>query len=218
MNRKKDIIKCIKNVSGRYSEYEVFSDWVKCMALAISNAISISHEKVWRDREKAYLETIGKYSHEESQVFPIMSAMLVETLEDHMSDALGEIYMDAKMGNKTTGQFFTPYNLSLSCAQLLYTEPDEYELYHINEPSCGGGGMIIAMAQILKEKGINYQRTMRVVAQDLDWKAVYMCYTQLSLLGIHAVVVQGNTLAEPCIGSYPPDRVLYTPMAMGVMI
>ena len=69
----------------------------------------------------------------------------------------------------------------------------------------------------MKEKGINYQRKMDVVAQDLDWKGVYMCYLQLSLLGIKATVVQGDTLAEPYSKGYPPDRVLHTPAKMGVL-
>ena len=78
--------------------------------------------------------------------------------------------------------------------------------------------MIIATAAALKEKGINYQKNMEVAAQDLDWKGVYMCYLQLSLLGIRAVCVQGDTLAEPYISSYPSDRVLYTPAKMGVIL
>ena len=78
--------------------------------------------------------------------------------------------------------------------------------------------MIIAVAQILMKKGINYQKYMRVVAQDLDWKGVYMCYLQLSLLGINATVVQGDTLSEPYKRGYPLERVLYTPAKWGILI
>ena len=78
--------------------------------------------------------------------------------------------------------------------------------------------MIIAAAQTLKEKGVDYQRKMRVVAQDLDWKGVYMCYLQLSLLGIDAVVAQGDTLCEPYVNGYPAERVLMTPARMGMLI
>lgn len=78
--------------------------------------------------------------------------------------------------------------------------------------------MIIAAAKVLKAKGVDYQRKMDVVAQDLDWKGVYMCYLQLSLLGIPAVCVQGDTLAEPYIPGYPRERVMYTPAKMGVLI
>ena len=46
-----------------------------------------------------------------------------------------------------------------------------------------------------------------------------MCYVQLSLFGINAVVVQGDTLAEPYTGdSYPQNRVFRTPRNMGLLL
>ena len=77
--------------------------------------------------------------------------------------------------------------------------------------------MIIAAAEILRKRGLNHQRCMEVVAQDLDWKGVYMTYLQLSLLGIK---VQGNTLSEPFtdLRSYPKERVLLTPAQKGMLI
>ena len=217
MDRKKDIIKTINSISGKYSAYEVFSDWIRCSSLAISNSCQLFHDKVWQDREQMYLDTIRKYTKEEVQKFVEMLGLLVETLEEP-TDVLGQVYMESGMGSKAAGQFFTPYHLSELCAQLSLPEPDEDGIYRINEPSCGGGGMIIAAASVLKKRGIDYQRKMEVVAQDLDWKGVYMCYLQLSLLGINAICVQGNTLSEPYTGkNYPPDRVLYTPMRRGVL-
>lgn len=218
MNRKKDIIKYIESISGKYSSYEVFSDWIKCCSISISNSMDLFHGKIWKDREQIFADTISRYSRSEQDRFLEMLAMLVETLECEMTDVLGQVYMESGMGSKAAGQFFTPYNLSYLCAKLALPEPDEFGLYHINEPSCGGGGMIIAAAHALKEKGVDYQRKMRVVAQDLDWKGVYMCYLQLSLLGINAVVVQGDTLREPYTNRYPAGRMLMTPARMVVLI
>ena len=79
--------------------------------------------------------------------------------------------------------------------------------------------MIIAAVRVLKDRGLNPQRCMYVTAQDLDWKGVYMTYVQLSLLGIKAVAVQGDTLTEPYNDrNYPPERVLYTPAQKGLLI
>lgn len=78
--------------------------------------------------------------------------------------------------------------------------------------------MIVASAQVLKEQGVNYQKVLDVVCQDLDWTAVYMCYVQLSLLGIMATVAQGNTLTEPFIDGYPQKKVFYTPAKRGLLI
>ena len=151
--------------------------------------------------------------------FVKMLAMLTETLETDMSDALGDIYMRAGLGNKNTGQFFTPYPVSAACAEMSIPKDIPDGILTINEPSCGGGGMIIAAADVLKKRGINYQKRMDVVAQDLDWKGVYMCYVQLSLLGVKATVVQGDTLQYP----YPSagrlaECIFRTPAKMGLLI
>lgn len=214
---KKDMIKIINSMAGKYSTYEVFNDWIKCCSLAISNSCQMVHDRVWREREQIYLDTIKKYSKEEINKFCELLAMLTETLDESPADVLGTIYMELGIGSKAAGQHFTPYHLSLACARLAIMEKSEDGYYWINEPSCGGGGMIIAATAVLKERGINYQKEMRVVAQDLDWKGVYMCYLQLSLLGINAICVQGDTLAEPYTAGYPPERTLYTPVKRGLV-
>ena len=224
MDRKKEIIDCIKSMSGKYSEYEVFSDWIRCMAMSISNSLEMVHGKIYREREDSYIGTISKYSQEEFMKFAEMTAFLVETLEDGPDDVLGDIYMKSGMGSKAAGQFFTPFHLSELCAKTAISNidmviSDENGLIEMNEPSCGGGGMILAVAKALNENGIDYQRRMRVVAQDLDWKAVYMCYVQLSLLGIDAICVQGDSLSSPyCPKLTMKANVMYTPAHMGVLI
>lgn len=218
MNRKKDIIKSINEISGKYSSYEVFNDWIRCGALSISNSCALFHDKLWQERERMYIETMNKYTLQEREKLVGMFGMLWETFENYTSDILGEIYMEAGMGSKAAGQFFTPFHLSELCAKLSEIEPDLDGIYRINEPSCGGGGMIIAFAKTLKDKGVNYQQCMDVVAQDLDWKGVYMTYLQCSILGIKATVVQGNTLLEPYVEGYPKERVFYTPAKMGLLL
>ena len=217
MDEKKEIINRINKIAGKYSPYEVFTDWIRCCALAISNAVTVPGKKIRDDREKMYMDTVGRYTKGEVHMFPEMLALLAMALEKDMQDVLGDIYMESGMGSKASGQFFTPFHLSELTAELSVRGADEDGKYRIAEPSCGGGGMIIATAKVLKSRGINYQKKMDVVAQDLDWKGVYMCYLQLSLLGIPAICAQGDTLAEPYVKGYPEDRVLYTPAKMGAL-
>lgn len=215
-----NIIKRIADISGEYSGYEIFSDWIKASAIGISNSVDLIHGRVWERRENEYMDILNKHGAERMRVFAEMLGMLAMALEDNVEDVLGRIYMEAGLGNKNTGQFFTPFHLSYAVAAAGIPEDFSGERpFTINEPSSGGGGMIIAAAKILKERGIDYQKCMNVVAQDLDWKGVYMTYVQLSLLGIKAKVVQGNTLSEPFIRvkDYPPERILYTPAEKGVL-
>ena len=147
-----------------------------------------------------------------------MFILLGDALTEEMTDVLGQIYMEAGMGSKYTGQFFTPFHLSEMCARMSIGELPDTGKISLNEPSCGGGGMVIAACKVLHEAGFDFQRRLDVVAQDLDWKGVYMTYLQLSLIGCRAIVVQGDTLIEPYTKNYPPDRMLKTPAMMGALI
>lgn len=205
MDRTKDIIKKIDSMSGSKSPYNVFTDWIKCTALAIMQSVWFSE-----DREQIYLDTIKDYNGSD---FSDMCAWLSETIECKMTDVLGNLFMQSGWGNKNTGQFFTPYTLSLATADLVMSDLPDNEYITLNEPSAGAGGMVIAAAEVVKNSGRNYQKCLRVVAQDLDWNAFYMCYIQLSLYGIDAKVVQGDTLLDKPFKNFD-SNVFLTPMFM----
>lgn len=224
-DHKKEIIKTINSMSGSRSGYEIFSDWVSCMAIAIENSTHVFRNEIWQEREKLYKDTMNRYTLEERQKFPEMLAHLTMAFEEGPDDILGKVYMESGMGSRVTGQFFTPFNISEMVARLsLETSIEQYEKGELEkitvlEPSCGAGGMIIAAAKVLQQRGINYQQAMDVVAQDLDWKGVYMCYVQLSLLGISAICVQGDTLSDPYVpGKTERSHILQTPKKAGMLI
>lgn len=221
MEYKKEIIKTIEKMSGRYAPYNIFSDWIQMCALAIQNSCTLIHNQLWQEREQTYIDTARKYSEEEIDHFAQMFVWLGDALTEDLTDVLGQIYMESGMGSKYTGQFFTPFHLSELCAKMSVDADNLTEDgdIHLNEPSCGGGGMIIAACKVLKDAGINYQRRLKVVAQDLDWNGVYMTYLQLSLIGCNAIVVHGDTLQQP----YDPKRtdpahLMRTPMNMGALL
>ena len=221
-NPVKSIVDKIIGMSGKYGPHEIFSDWIKCFAIAISNSTTFLHNKLWQDREQMYLDTINRYNHTEQMIFTNLCAELIQALEDDPRDILGDIYMQIGASSKATGQFFTPYSLSLASAKIALegVTADLDGLIRMNEPSCGAGGMIIAASQVLwTEHHVNYQKYMDVVAQDLEWRCVYMCYVQLSLLGIKALCVQGDTLSNPYIqGCTPKENILVTPAKAGLLI
>ncbi len=218
MDCKKEIVRILTSGAGGWPPYDVFCDWVQMLALSISNTTDLIHGKLWEDREKDYLRLIEKYG-ERKDDFVAMSGYLIQALEDDMSDVLGAIYMEAGLGNKYTGQFFTPFHISELNAECTMPERIEEPIL-LNEPSTGGGGAIIAAAKVILKRGYNPQKCFEFVAQDLDWKGVYMTYIQTSLLGLKGIVVQGDTLMEPFMDlkSYPKQRVLLTPAKKGLLI
>ena len=73
---------------------------------------------------------------------------------------------------------------------------------------CGAGGMVIACANVLINQGYNPQKHMIAVCTDIDEVAARMCYLQLALLGVPAIVNIGNSL------TLEVRQTLYTPMLM----
>jgi type I restriction-modification system DNA methylase subunit len=193
---KKNLIKLIEQASYRHSTWQVFSDFVEMAALSISNSVDKTQ---WETREKRYLDIIKGYERRDGELFPKMFGELVKALEIEMTDVLGEIFMELELGSKWKGQFFTPMSVCRAAAAMSLVDVKklvkEKGFITVNEPAVGGGALIIAVAEEMKNLGLNYQQTMLVTAQDLDLKAVHMCYLQLSLLGIPAVVLNANTLS-----------------------
>lgn len=185
---KKKIIEKIQKMSGEYSVYAIFDDWISMYALATAQRVDYKEE-----REDKYFQIASKHKGQLND-YCELNGMLIDAFEEKMEDVLGYIYMHLELGSSRTSQFFTPYHICQLMARMEYNQRDFYD---INEPSCGGGGNIIAFAEELKRQGINYQRKMRAVCQDIDVRAVYMCYLQCSYYGIPAVVFQADTLRDP---------------------
>lgn len=117
--------------------------------------------------------------------------------------------MQLNLGNVATGQFFTPYHVSKMMSEISFIDIEkqleEKDFITLSEPCCGSGGMIIAYAETFKEHGYNYQYQLFVEAIDIDEMCFMMTYIQLSLLGVGAKVILGDSLTLDL------HKILYTP-------
>jgi hypothetical protein len=176
--------------------YTVFKDFCELAALSFSNAVDRAQ---FEGREARYLQIVKGYKTDEVACFPKMLACLTLSLEEGMSDCLGQLFMALELGNSRGGQFFTPYHVSVLMAKMLCGDAGqvckERGFVRVMEPAVGAGGMVIATAEALREGGINYQQAMHATCIDIDATAVHMAYVQLSLLHIPAIVIHGNALS-----------------------
>lgn len=196
---RKNIVQLIGGLAYRHDAWRVFSDFVEMAAIALSNAVDLAQRP---GREARYLEIVRHYERDEVEQFPKMFAALVQALEAEPSDVLGGVYHDLDLHHKYAGQFFTPDDVCRMMARLLVGDGAALReriadrgYVTAQEPACGGGAMVIALAEELKTAGINYQQALHVTAVDVDAKCVHMAYAQFSLLHIPATVVQGNSLS-----------------------
>ena len=75
------IAKKIESMSGTYAGYDIFSDWVKALAISISNSTDMIRGKTWQAREDQYMDIARKHGRETMEGFSELSEMLIEALE-----------------------------------------------------------------------------------------------------------------------------------------
>lgn len=205
------------------SRWSVFEDFVLMSAIAISNRVDKSN---YEEREARYMRKASEYKKRELGLFPQMLSELTLSLDERPEqDFMGKVFMNLELGNDKKGQFFTPYNVSRAMAGMPITEESlsaqigARGWVSVSDCACGAGGMLIAAANAIRERGYNYQTQAFFVAQDVDETAACMCYLQMSLLGLPGYVVVDNTLTKPAIAldkrgliPRPGPNVWYTPI------
>ena len=196
----KSLVKLIEQAAYRHSVWQVFSDFLEMSAVSISNSIDPVHRE---DRERRYMEIVKGYNKAEMNLFPQMLTELVKSLEQcaqekSLDDILGKTFHELELHNKYKGQFFTPQSVCNMMGSITAIDAEkalEQQKYlTICEPCIGSGAMILGLANDLARKNINYCQRMVVTGTDIDLKCVHMAYLQLSLYGIPAVIIHGNTL------------------------
>lgn len=190
---KKDFIKILNGLSYSRHKWEVWRDFTSMSAMSIQQVFN-KDDKI----EERYMDISNNYDPAELNKMAELLAITVQALEMQMSDFLGEIFQELELASKWHGQFFTPYGICRMVAQTTFHDLTPFEngnTVTLSEPACGGGAMVIAACEYLREKGINYQTQLKITAVDVDLTACHMAYIQLSLLGCQAVVVHGNTLS-----------------------
>lgn len=217
----KTIIKHFDRLTGRFGRWEIWADWITMSAIAISNTVDTVHRD---ERERTYRNIQGKYTTSEMQIMAEMLGLIVEGLDRNPDqDLLGDLFMRLELGNDHAGQFFTPYSICKAMAALtcpnLAGQIQEKGWISVNDPTCGAGALLVALANECVRQDINYQQTVLFTGQDIDYTVGMMCYIQLSLLGCPGYIAIGDTIAHPTTaidkrGLIPKDEgnVWYTPM------
>lgn len=219
--QQKELARLFDDACCRYSRWQVWSDFVVMAAISISNAVDGSYAK---EREGMYLSVAKKYNRRELNCFVEMFAKIVNAIDRNPDqDFLGELFMCLGLGNESSGQFFTPYNVCRTMAAMTFGEEIKLKVRErgwvsVNDPACGAGALLVAFANECRLRDIDYQTSVLFVAQDVDLIAGCMCYIQLSLLGCPGYVVVANTLTNPCTSidgnalvPVPSENIWYTP-------
>lgn len=188
---------CISRMS-----WQVWSDWISATACCLS--MMADRDSARRaDRVKEFKESMDRIGDDPKaqRLFDIM----VEAFEtDPYQDFLGSIYMELGLASHWHGQFFTPVSVCKMMADITIADSMEKlstkNWVSVADHSCGAGATLIAAAAGFRERGVNYQKKVLFVGQDIDRVTAQMCYIQLTILGCPGYVIVANTLTNPQVG------------------
>ena len=191
---RRELARLIKEASHSTSTWRVWDDLMYMGAAALSQPL-----KWVPAREDEYLRRIRQYDPKIQALFPLMFAEIVAALEQEgLVDVLGSMYMELELMNHWKGQFFTPDCVCRMMAEMQFYDVSELieqqGFITVNDPTCGGGAMLIAFASVCQDKCVDFQRNVLFVGQDIDPVVARMCYISMSLLGMPGYVIIGNTL------------------------
>lgn len=186
--------------NGYRSAESVFVDFLTLSACSYSNVFDRTNKEA---REKQYLDIVKKYKKEELNYFSTALGELTMAAEiylqhGYIKDILGYIYTTGQYYKKAMGQYFTPDNISIFMTEIIngdFKQLEKEEFISVSEPTCGSGVMVLAFAQNMLKKEINYQNSMFADAWDLDQTCALMAYVQFSIYNIPAIVTHGDSLS-----------------------
>jgi type I restriction-modification system DNA methylase subunit len=158
------------------SQLQVFADFCKIAACAL--ALS--------SREDEYYGIATRYSSDEMHEFSTAFSSLVNEMEEKpFTDILGDYYLEvaSHSSKQARGEFFTPPEISKLMARMLF-DVDAVKTkglpITVNEPACGSGGMVLAVAELFAPDCVDL---LRVTCQDINPLATDMCYINTTLWG-----------------------------------
>lgn len=190
----------LEDLGNKYGIWQTFSDFVQIQAVLISNMCDPLHAE---ERGKTYLDITKKYDDKARKTLSQAMKVFGEEIEKNFNeknprDILGPLFHELNLHNKQTGQFFTPNSIADFLGIVAFGEDGkgikENGYITIYEPACGSGVMLLSFAGDMSKKGYDPKTQMVATAIDIDLTCVCMAYVQLSLYGIPAVVIHGDTL------------------------
>ena len=194
---KDELREAIRSLGTTMGLNNAFTKFLELTATALGAELDPVNAKV---RDQQYEDAQKGLKPDELSEFARMTALMWLSVLEHQEepiDILGDIYHSLRLNNEWNGQFFTPDDVARMMAMIVnpvLEQGDSQDYLTLNEPTCGSGTMVIASIWAMKKHAFDYRNKAFFVAQDIDIRCVWMAYIQLSLYGIPAVVIHGNTL------------------------
>lgn len=184
----KSFIKLLNFCPEKYSQEQVFKDFISIFAISLSNKVVFNQKN--RGRYEAIYQS---YYKNERYIFYALSTEITRIFCNQLIpyDILGEIYQE--ISKKSYLKLITDKNNKLQEVgrklQGVININKKNNNGKMIEVNCGTGAMILAYASTLNMFKLDYKKDLQVTAIDSDIINVFMTYIQLYLYEINATVI-----------------------------
>lgn len=194
LERQKEFLKELRQASNSYGEADIFRDACRIFALTLHQQTIIDKTEYER-YEQEYMSYVEKYGKVGMEHIANCMGIVVTALEERREDFLGHILEVLNLTTKSFGQFFTPEPVSRMMAAVTMgnDKPIPGKFVRMNDPACGAGVLLIEGEEAFLQRG-GRQGDLIIYAEDLDYNACNIAYTQFSLLGYAARVTRMDSL------------------------
>lgn len=210
-----EFLRILRRIDHSKRDTEVFRDFCEMAFCAIAKTTAPTRERA-EALEADYMRAVKRYRNpDDVRKMPELLALAATALQAGGCDFLGVIAGEIGALDSGLGQFFTPYEISRLNAELILSDApaliERQKFLTVQEPAAGAGGMVIAAADVLENKGIDPARHVWFDATELNGPTFQMCFVQTSLRGLAGIVRHGNSLSLETFGH------ALTPMAAGFL-
>jgi len=209
---KKDFIKVLESIDRSKHRQDNFRNFCEMAYCAIAKRTQTDTDKA-DALEDRYMEIVGTYQNKDDvRIMPELMGLTTQAVLNARCDFLGEIAADISALDTKNGQFFTPYDVAKLMAKMQMPDIpkliEDKGFFSLSDPAAGAGCMLLVAADCVEEAGYNPMDCMSVHATELNRTTYHMLYVQLSLRGIAAQVIHGNSLSlETFTGAYTPAAI-----------
>lgn len=191
--------------------YEAFRHLLELLFCVTAATVPEYREEVLGQEFEEALERFKRCGIEREKALTL-AMDLMQAIASDGGDRLGDMAAHLNILDSGMGQFFSPSCVARLLAEI--TLPDQETIQgHIArsgyftamDPAAGSGGLLIALAQRVRDAGEDPKFKLMVEATEKDAQAWRMLYVQLSAYDIPARVILGDSL------TLENQRVLYTP-------
>lgn len=199
--KKADFKNLFMRIAPHKNRYIVFSDFCFCMAVSFRNALGHKYpEHFSNEIESEYKKVMLQYAlNDRCAISELMGSFIwLAELQQQPRDLLGEFFMEMGLGEASSGQFFTPFEISLMMAKINFGNISEKlndkAFLSVSDPACGAGSTLLAVVSEFISQGVNPNQRLFVHGIDIDRTVALMCYVQLSIWHVPAEIIVGNSL------------------------